>query len=511
LIHHRLSLQKRRKIYRNMKKFLRLISFGFIGLHGACVLASSSEEQALSGSGDEMSPLYFFQNCEESDHLPLKVTGKIPEWLRGEFIRNGPGLVKDKTGYVKSWFDGLAKLYAFTIKDGRVTFTAKFLDSEAYKKFQASGLFDFFGFAEQPKENTFSFLDFLFGCKNRDITNANVNVAKINNCLVALTEIPLPVVFDESLNTLGFFDYDDNLPKNYSFESAHVLEDPDTQATWNFLIKIGLFGAAYQIYYIPSQSSERKLVASIPVSSISYMHSFSLAGAYVVLVDYPLRASNPKDLVNGFIESFAWDDQGGSVVYVIEKKTGKYWTLKTQPFFSFHHVNGFEKDGKICVDLIAYPTARIIQDVNYYPFIRDPDNSVLRLEIDLATEQVRVGQLSQEHIEFPRLNEELIGKQAQYFYAVHIQKKGNGILKYKEATFQHASWFESGVYANEPVFVPHPQARAEDDGVILSVINNLREKKSYLLILDARNLSELARVEAPHPIPFGFHGKFFRE
>jgi carotenoid cleavage dioxygenase-like enzyme len=87
--------------------------------------------------------------------------------------------------------------------------------------------------------------------KNKDIINANVNVAEINNRLVALTEIPLPVEFDKDLNTLGFFDYTDTLTKNYSFESAHILKDPDTKASWNFLIEIGLLDTAYQIYKIP--------------------------------------------------------------------------------------------------------------------------------------------------------------------------------------------------------------------------------------------------------------------
>ena len=33
---------------------------------------------------------------------------------------------------------------------------------------------------------------------------------------------------------------------------------------------------------------------------------------------------------------------------------------------------------------------------------------------------------------------------------------------------------------------------------------------SFLLVLDAGDLSELARAEAPHHIPFGFHGQFAR-
>jgi hypothetical protein len=33
--------------------------------------------------------------------------------------------------------------------------------------------------------------------------------------------------------------------------------------------------------------------------------------------------------------------------------------------------------------------------------------------------------------------------------------------------------------------------------------------KSFLLVLDAKDLSELARAQVPHHIPFGFHGAHY--
>jgi carotenoid cleavage dioxygenase-like enzyme len=33
--------------------------------------------------------------------------------------------------------------------------------------------------------------------------------------------------------------------------------------------------------------------------------------------------------------------------------------------------------------------------------------------------------------------------------------------------------------------------------------------RSFLLVLDAASLAELARADAPHAIPFHFHGAFF--
>lgn len=52
-------------------------------------------------------------------------------------------------------------------------------------------------------------------------------------------------------------------------------------------------------------------------------------------------------------------------------------------------------------------------------------------------------------------------------------------------------------------------ARAEDDGVILSVVLDANTGNSFLLVLDAHSFEELGRAEVPHHISFGFHGEFF--
>jgi beta,beta-carotene 9',10'-dioxygenase len=46
--------------------------------------------------------------------------------------------------------------------------------------------------------------------------------------------------------------------------------------------------------------------------------------------------------------------------------------------------------------------------------------------------------------------------------------------------------------------------------VVLSVVLDANAGRSFLVILDARSFEEIARAEAPHHIPFGFHGQFFR-
>jgi carotenoid cleavage dioxygenase-like enzyme len=45
--------------------------------------------------------------------------------------------------------------------------------------------------------------------------------------------------------------------------------------------------------------------------------------------------------------------------------------------------------------------------------------------------------------------------------------------------------------------------------VLLSVVLDGRDARSYLLVLDAASLEELGRAGVPHHIPFGFHGQYF--
>ena len=61
----------------------------------------------------------------------------------------------------------------------------------------------------------------------------------------------------------------------------------------------------------------------------------------------------------------------------------------------------------------------------------------------------------------------------------------------------------------EPIFVQRPGATDEDDGALLIVVLDGTSGTSYLLCLDARDLSEIARADVPVPVSFGFHGIHF--
>ena len=67
---------------------------------------------------------------------------------------------------------------------------------------------------------------------------------------------------------------------------------------------------------------------------------------------------------------------------------------------------------------------------------------------------------------------------------------------------------EAAAYVGEPVFVPAPNSAAEDDGVVLCVVDDAVQRRAFVAVLNATTMSELARVWADVHVPFGFHTQF---
>ncbi len=84
---------------------------------------------------------------------------------------------------------------------------------------------------------------------------------------------------------------------------------------------------------------------------------------------------------------------------------------------------------------------------------------------------------------------------------------GNALAKFDVAQGAAQLWHEPGTVPAEPVMVPRPGSTAEDDGVVLSIVMG-NEGQSFLLVLDAASWQEVARVNVPFGVPFGFHGNF---
>ncbi len=72
-------------------------------------------------------------------------------------------------------------------------------------------------------------------------------------------------------------------------------------------------------------------------------------------------------------------------------------------------------------------------------------------------------------------------------------------------------WTPPSAACGEPIFVQDPDGTAEDHGVLLSVVLDNLEEKSFMVVIDAASMSEVARAAVPRPIPLGFHGQYMGE
>ncbi|CAH1775269.1 unnamed protein product, partial [Owenia fusiformis] len=56
----------------------------------------------------------FFSTVDEhTTSIVAAVTGTIPSWIKGGFLRNGPGKFEAGKDKYNHWFDGLALLHRF--------------------------------------------------------------------------------------------------------------------------------------------------------------------------------------------------------------------------------------------------------------------------------------------------------------------------------------------------------------------------------------------------------------
>ncbi|CAN5155587.1 carotenoid oxygenase family protein [soil metagenome] len=451
---------------------------------------------------------------QEITDQKLTIQGTVPSWLKGLFLSIGPAIFEIGSTQATHWLDGLGMVYLFKIDGQSINYTNKIIESGYCKECIGKGKLR--GSTPEQKKSTWAKLTSAVSSSPRPIyDNANINVACFNNELVALTETPYPICLDtKTAQTTGSFSFTDKLEAQ--FTSAHPLFDPTTQEWYGVGVQYA-HNSNYVIYKMGKESAQRKVIATIPVGYPTYIHSFAMTPHYIIITETPFIVS-PYDLLlsdTSFIENFNWKPKNGTNFIVIDKKTGKKeGVYKTEPFFTLHHVNAYEENGEIIIDLIAYKDPQITKAFAYQnlcnPRLQLPSSHLKRFALDLGNGQVHARQLSPHNIELPNINPNKLMHKHNYIYVTSSERGfAQHLFKLDLSSKRHEQWHERNAYTTEPVFVPRPGATEEDDGLVISLILDAADKKSFLLILDAKSFKEVARAYVPHAIPFTVHSKFF--
>ena len=87
---------------------------------------------------DLFGPIYEYNNsifphtAKETDIVRLKVEGRIPQWLEGSLLQNGPGKFEIGNQQIMHWFDGFAYITLFKFHNGEISYQSSFLKADPY-------------------------------------------------------------------------------------------------------------------------------------------------------------------------------------------------------------------------------------------------------------------------------------------------------------------------------------------------------------------------------------------
>ncbi|XP_046459953.1 carotenoid isomerooxygenase-like isoform X2 [Daphnia pulex] len=513
----------------------------------------------------------WLRSCEIEVINPLEgiTTGAIPLWVNGSLYRNGPGKQDYGRQRVNHLFDAAGLLHKFNVRNGKVTYQSRYVNSTSYVLNTAAGQLVVPEFttpaAPDPCKSIFHRISSLFVLDQVVSDNAMISIYPLGKDLYAFAETPFihridPVTMEttrrESLHeTLSVFNQSSH---------PHITESGEAYQLGQ---KIGAKGPSYVVIHYPPDDQESKaterarVVTTVPCRSLkepSYMHSFSITDSYFVLIEQPLNVSF-KTVLSSFlsgkplVNSLKWRPNKKTRIRVISRKTGAELPVQyvTEAFFFLHTVNAFEADDHLIVDICCYANAKMLDcmyidalenaqsDPNYASLFRGrPKRFVMPLNPKQGKEgnlntyahslseakwmnggssmYIKPDELCPLGCETPQINyNKYNGKPYRYFYAISsdVDAENPGtLIKVDTIEKKCRTWAEKNVYASEPVFVPHPDAKSEDDGVLLSsmIFGGHNEKRTGLLVLDAATFKEIGRTEfhTPSPVPKCLHGYF---
>ncbi|KAG9475125.1 hypothetical protein GDO78_003536 [Eleutherodactylus coqui] len=464
------------------------------------------------------------QECPEP--IKAEVQGSIPKWLQGTLLRNGPGLHAVGEMTYNHWFDGLSLIHSFTMKNGKA----------------------------------FTYLSHVVP---EFTDNCLINIIKFGDDYYTSSETNFIRKIDPySLDTLEKVDYMKYVTVNLATSHPHYDNEGNT---FNMGTSIGDKGRTkYMIFKVPSTVADKdkkksplksaEVVCAIPARHLlspSYYHSFGMTENYIILIEQPLKLDIVK-LATAYFRGVNWascivfQNDEKTWFHIVDKRTKKPVAEKfySDALVFYHHINAYEEDGHIVFDIIAYKD-NSLYDMFYMANLRKTLNLetvltsaptckrfVVPLQYDKKAEVgvnlVKIPttatavkdkndeicchpEILCEGIELPRINYDYNGKKYRYVYASHVEWRPipTQIVKFDTVTKEMLVWNEDMCWPAEPLFVPDPNGKEEDDGIILSsIVSSDPKKSSFLLILDAKTFKEVGRASVNANIHVDLHGIF---
>lgn len=468
--------------------------------------------------------IYEAAHATVRDELDVELTvfeGAIPRALQGVLYRNGPGRFGRgglPYGHLVDG-DGMVTRYAFA--DGKVRYRNRFVRTEAWLEEEQLGRVRYRGFGTNRPGGVLNNMGRL-----RLKNTANTNVIQHGGRLLALWEGGLPYALDPvTLETIGPYDYNGVLKGAHGLDNAlsgpelpltaHPRLDPGTGELFGFGVKPG--AVTRLMLYRVDRRGRMAPPESVPLDGCYLVHDFVLTKRWRVFFLCPLKLDVARAVL-GFGRVVDQLKPAGEQTWVlcVPRQGGEVAWLPTSAAFVYHFANGYD-DGehRIVIEGPRFPAyPRLPSPASRVPDAGCPRACLTRFVLDLARCEVKETPLHPEHsLEMPRVHPAREGRRHRYVWAIGAPAERpehflSAVLRYDSERGDMSVRDLGEQLPSEPVPAPRPGGRSEDDGWLLLTSYVPDEDRTHLLVLDASDLSTVARARLPHALPPGFHGSW---
>ncbi len=453
---------------------------------------------------ESLSPYLLGAYAPVRDEVELECTavvGRVPEDLRGAYVRNGPNPQVPPRGRYH-WFDGDGMLHGAWFEGGRVRYANRFVHTTAFEREAAAGAPLWSGIMEPVRDNP------------RDMPYkdaANTDVVFHDGALVATYYVGgTPVrMHPRTLAPAGT-----GVPGAPARFSAHAKVDPATGELLCFD-----FGPRppFMHYAIVGPGGRDPHVVPLELGGPRLPHDMAFTQTRAILMDLPIHFDAEQLAKGRWRTSFRRDVPARFAVLPRRGDASSVRWFEAEPCYVYHAANAWD-DG----DVVVLVGCRV-DDPLPQPDPADGPHAVAmanlrvrarlwRWRFDLRTGRTEEACLDDRNTEFPAIPAARRGHRTRFAYHVSLAETRtllfDALVKYDTDT-GHAERlpFGPGRFGSEAAFAPRPGAAGEDDGYLVTFVRDEAEGRSEIWVVDARDVAAgpVARVHVPARVPLGFH------
>lgn len=324
--------------------------------------------------------------------------------------------------------------------------------------------------------------------------------------------------------------------------AAHAEQDPLTGDIFNHNLEFGRTGT-YRIFRTSARTGKTSILATFNHTP-AYIHSQFMTGNYYIICIWNSSFTMGGASIlwkRNLMEAMAWNPKPATW-FVVDKRApedggkGLIAKYESDPFFCFHTINAYEEtvDGNtdIVTDLAGYEDMSVLDRFYFDNMLSDSPNAAKWAANDKTRPTYRryrlkavpeaptkiIAKVSLEYQsdhqstpELPTINPNYNTRKHRYIYGTSdtgLATFADSLIKYDTKTNEVKRWRIHGHTAGEAIFIPDPTSTEEDGGVLVTVVLDGFEGKSYMLILDAKTLDTIAKAHVDGVVGMAFHGLF---